>query len=82
MEEKPENPYAFAAYANDCGQVGMTLRDWFAGQALAGHCSSTEYLTAARKAGDQRGVAATTQIAEGCYELADAMLAARAKQEG
>jgi hypothetical protein len=40
---------------------GMTLRDWFAGQALAG-CMD----------GRNR-----EQVARTCYELADAMLAAR-----
>jgi hypothetical protein len=43
---------------------GMTLRDWFAGQALASAGSSS--LDAVR-------------IANACYERADAMLAAREK---
>lgn len=43
-------------------QPGMTLRDWFAGQALASAGSSS--LDAVR-------------IAKACYERADAMLAQR-----
>ena len=46
--------------------LGMSLRDWFAGQALAGKMGidTIEYLTA-------------QDIAERCYRQADAMLAAR-----
>jgi hypothetical protein len=43
---------------------GMTLRDWFAGQALAG--ISAQY-----------GTGDAAMIAVECYEHADAMLAAR-----
>ena len=47
-------------------EPGMSLRDWFAGQALAGKMSidSIEYLT-------------PQDIADRCYRQADAMLAAR-----
>ena len=65
---RPANPYAFAAFAENCGQVGMTLRDWFAGQALAGRmingfASSADANTHARVS----------------YAIADAMLAERVK---
>ncbi len=46
---------------------GMTLRDWFAGQVLVGVWSDSTL----------SGTPKT--IAEGCYEMADAMLAERAK---
>jgi hypothetical protein len=49
--------------------AGMTLRDWFAGQALAGEL--TNYPNAAPQ-GDQ-----CHSLATKCYELADAMLKAR-----
>lgn len=47
-------------------QTGMSLRDWFAGQALAGKMSidSIEFLS-------------REDIADRCYRQADAMLAAR-----
>ena len=50
--------------------MGMTLRDWFAGQALAGKMSidSIEYLT-------------PQDIAERCYRQSDAMLAARGSDQ-
>lgn len=58
--------YAFPSVLNINGvrheQTGMTLRDWFAGQALASAGSSS--LDAVR-------------IAKACYERADAMLAQR-----
>ena len=48
---------------------GMTLRDWFAGQALAGHCANPNLADASAK-----------QIATLSIESADAMIAARANQ--
>ncbi len=66
---KPENPFAFPlAVPGDCmvqPTDGMTLRDWFAGQAIIG-------LDAAISGSPQN-------FAAQCYELADAMLAERAK---
>ena len=50
---------------HDRGEAGMSLRDWFAGQALAGMpdvCESVDV------------------IAEQAYAMADAMLAERAKK--
>jgi hypothetical protein len=47
---------------------GMTLRDWFAGQALAGMLIN--YTTQKFGVGEQT-------CAKGAYEFADAMLAAR-----
>lgn len=45
------------------GQCGMSLRDWFAGQALAQpECS---------------GFSKPSEIAEAAYNIADAMIAAR-----
>lgn len=44
---------------------GMSLRDWFAGQALAGICSHN----------DTWGLPTKNHIAFTAYELADAMIA-------
>jgi hypothetical protein len=48
---------------------GMTLRDWFAGQALAGYiaCPAMDALT-------------RTEIVGFCYEFADLMLKARREE--
>lgn len=65
-----DNPHAFPLDNDFTSQSGMTLRDYFAGQALAGACadpSATESMTYER-------------IAEWCYNQADAMLAARAQE--
>lgn len=71
----PENPAAFPLPETDVshGQYGMSLRDWFAGQALAGLLP--EYL-------DRNGFGHATvgqNSAAHAYRIADAMLAERAK---
>jgi hypothetical protein len=53
-------------------QPGMTLRDWFAGQALA----------STAKMENPQGGYDSTAIAEWCYSMADAMLAERGKGGG
>jgi hypothetical protein len=53
--------------ANTNGQEGMTLRDWFAGQALVGKLAAASI----REDGYHSKYAAE------CYTIADAMLAAR-----
>jgi hypothetical protein len=52
---------------------GMTLRDWFAGQALAGTLASTEYDTFSEKIDDNERL----WLAQDAYRHADAMLAKR-----
>lgn len=79
MSDKPDNPPAFPMhdqYLSDGtpvmqGSYGMSLRDYFAGQALAGICASGP------------GQSFTDEIiAQEAYNLADAMLTMRAKSEG
>lgn len=67
----PAYPTADIRYANGSiqyGKSGMALRDWFAGQALAGIAESSSKVT-------------SIVIATQCYLLADAMLVARTKQQ-
>lgn len=54
-------------YSNE----GMSLRDWFAGQALH---SMTEYASGCENL--------NATIATACYDLADAMIAARNQRSG
>ena len=82
---KPDNPPAFP---DPCGAhpgfyqpwgahppheaKGMTLRDWFAGQALASNdYYQSEYAT----------IKDLRQMTGECYRMADAMLAERGKGE-
>jgi len=62
-----------SAFPNDIGPMdsrfGMSLRDWFAGQALAGSVHSY-------RSGE--GEDNQSQLAASCYTYADAMLAVRA----
>ena len=67
------------------GCEGMSMRDYFAAQALAGFISRgslaqaiQERITDSKFAGDPVS-AGTADIAEGCYRLADALLKERAK---
>lgn len=56
------------------GQQGMTLRDWFAGQALAGLCAAHANPSAI-------GYPDNDETAKKAYGLADAMLKARENKE-
>jgi len=54
-------------------QCGMSLRDWFAGQALAGIMANYKFMENIRQ-----GFGSTLpHIPEAAYEMADAMLNAR-----
>ena len=74
MTDKPENPQAFPIPADDKAgwhsTEGMTLRDYFAGKALAGFFAS-----ALRPIQDRDEDLA--HDAEFVYRVADAMLKAR-----
>lgn len=61
---------------------GMSLRDWFAGQALAGAISNARFQMALADVADRRGIEPTESVARAAYTLADAMLAVRAKTGG
>ncbi len=79
---KPHNPNAFSrpyseyefgdSYRQEHAQDGMSLRDWFAGQALHGVMANYSD-DSIRWAGLQ------LQMAELAYSLADAMLGERSK---
>lgn len=68
------NPPAFPRPANQAYVLsdGMTLRDWFAGQALSGLMANANMPFAPDYAECEPG-----QIAAASYDIADAMLAAR-----
>jgi hypothetical protein len=74
MPHAPENPSAFAAAAYDSKndkvyhQKGMTLRDWFAGQAMQGYLSASWYTDKDKQ----------QELVKRSYEVADAMLEAGA----
>lgn len=71
------------AFPNDGGpgSVGMSLRDWFAGQAMNALVnainSSSERAALCCETESETGMAPSIQTAQMAYELADAMLAAR-----
>ena len=59
------------------GQQGMSLRDYFAGQAIQGMLSHPQVLSAMAQGPRGR----TAELAYASYELADAMLAERDRRE-
>ena len=71
---KVENPPAFPHPSGAQGCDGMTLRDWFAGQALGRMTGNDE--TVARASWDAEP---ERYIAKWAYRVADAMLAERMK---
>lgn len=67
LQGGPAFPFPTCAADGSCGQYahpGMTLRDWFAGQALAGMLASGEWQD-------------LMETPPACYSLADKMLAER-----
>jgi hypothetical protein len=70
----PDNPPAFPPNAgwrdNDPDCRGLSMRDWFAGQAIE---------VMVRMSGDGDGGWDPAAVAVGCYLIADALLAERQK---
>ena len=73
----PNNPLAFPNTGNSTWgmspEVGMTLRDWFAGQAL----TSIAWM---HSNGDHE-IGGSIDVADMAYSLADAMLTARTQSK-
>ena len=65
------NPPAFPVQEPDWAETGMSLRDWFAGQAIFAGLDWGRY----HETGSYADAATVS------YEIADAMLAERAKAE-
>lgn len=70
----PNHPGTDVRADNAAEWSGMTLRDWFAGQALGGIIG---HMPAEAVADITQGIRAGMPIAYGAYALADAMLALR-----
>jgi hypothetical protein len=72
------------AYGNheQGGDPGMSLRDYFAGQALAGFLGSDIVNQVLAKDATEKGTRAGKHAATIAYEYADAMLRAREQGEG
>lgn len=58
---------------------GMTLRDYFAGQALSTYMADHAYLQRLHASAHNFGLEIDDMLAINAYELADAMLRARAR---
>ena len=87
---KPKNPPAFPSkhieqhggHKIEVWTEGMTLRDYFAGRALNGMTSIQKVVDALHLAHEQNDdEAAQNGLAEICYQIADAMLKERERDE-
>jgi hypothetical protein len=76
MTDKPENPQAFP-HVNPTyrGTTGMTLRDYFAGQIIAG--LGAPVVTHGRRGGSWNYDG--EEVAAAAYQMADLMLKERSK---
>jgi len=79
MSEKNTGGPAFPESCNGFIIPGMTLRDYFAAQALVGLISSQVWMIGAGKNYEKTGTSVSTNAAESAYEIADAMLKERDK---
>jgi len=89
MSPRKPNPSAFPWFEDhpihgSRGEAGMSLRDWFAGQALAGLLADDRETPACVSRGpegiEQERKAFACNVAKAAYRFADAMLAARVKE--
>ncbi len=73
----PSQPRGMDGLPDEAAVPGMTLRDWFAGQALAGICATLDGFDV-KDFGD--GARGGRFVVSAAYNLADAMLAIRAPE--
>ena len=62
------------------GSNGMTLRDWFAGQALVALLGNNETLVSLKGKKEQYALSFPEAMTKYCYQAADAMLKERGNQ--
>jgi hypothetical protein len=76
VTDKPENPQAFPhGNPSHGGDIGMTLRDYFAGQIIAG--LGAPVVTHGRRGGTWNYDG--EEVAAAAYQMADLMLKERSK---
>lgn len=80
MNTQPKNSGpAFPCASTNYRQIGMTLRDYFAGQALQGGITSASGLG---QIDAKRRSEMLSEFSDLIFEIADAMIAARERKEG
>ena len=74
----PAFPFILQGPKIEGDSQGMTLRDWFAGQALIGLLFNAETIL---KSSKESGNTATQELITASYELSDAMLKERKRND-
>lgn len=79
MKSKPGEPAFPTKHSVYPDELGMDLRDYFAGQALAGILASGKLMVEICQTARELRMPTAAVIADNCYENADAMIAERDK---
>lgn len=75
----PHEQQAFPMHERDDSLRGMTLRQWYAGQALAGFCANPAVFAANGMCGWKLANATEEDMAGYCLHLAEKMILAESK---
>lgn len=80
MSNQNNGEFAFPIVVGDQMTPGMTLRDYFAAKALQGMLSDRNNIMRFDHMGKEEMVPAESLMATAAYQMADCMLAERARQ--
>lgn len=71
---KDDSEPAFPQAHDWSGTPGMSLRKYYAGEALVGALSNSEHLISFIKDTEKKGKDVKQRLAKSCYAIADAMI--------
>ena len=77
----PAFPHKYVDDGYDYFHRGMSLRDWFAGQALRGILSNRDLLDRIENCAESEGTDLMTETAIWAYDYADEMLAQKEQKQ-
>jgi hypothetical protein len=80
MSKKEDGGPAFPWGEHGARLGGMTLRDWFAGQAISGMFTNEMVLRNVRNKSQKKGIDFSAEVAFQAYTLADEMIKERNRE--